>query len=143
MSPHKALPALLLALAVPVAWAQIYKWVDETGRVHYGEKPPPESKATTVKPPPARQSAPAQDRDVKAQEVEFRQRQIQKQESEAAQASEAAQRNALCNDARQRLALAEQTVLVRIEKGERAFLTDAEREAELARRRAAVTQYCR
>lgn len=33
------LPALLLLLALP-AHAEIYKWVDEHGRTHFGEAPP-------------------------------------------------------------------------------------------------------
>jgi len=28
-------------LLAPPAWAQVYKWVDAEGRVHYGERPPP------------------------------------------------------------------------------------------------------
>src|SRR5689334_23079425 len=34
-------------LAAAPAWAQVYKWVDEQGRTHYGEKPPA-SKAAPV-----------------------------------------------------------------------------------------------
>jgi hypothetical protein len=33
-----------LLLAGP-AWAQVYKWVDAEGRVHYGERPPPAREA--------------------------------------------------------------------------------------------------
>lgn len=32
---------LLLALAAPVAQAEVYKWVDEQGRTHYSNAPPP------------------------------------------------------------------------------------------------------
>lgn len=34
--------ALLLALALPVAADKIYKWVDEDGKVHYSDTPPPD-----------------------------------------------------------------------------------------------------
>lgn len=40
--------ALVMALAAP-AGAAIYKWVDEKGVTHYGEKAPEGAKATTVK----------------------------------------------------------------------------------------------
>ena len=39
------LAILALLLAAAPAWAQIYKWVDEKGRVQYGEKPPAGAKA--------------------------------------------------------------------------------------------------
>jgi glutaredoxin len=40
-----ALAALLLATA---AGAQIYRWTDATGKVYYGDKPPPNTKASEV-----------------------------------------------------------------------------------------------
>lgn len=47
------LPALLLLLALP-AHAEIYKWVDERGRTHFGEAPPEKYRksATPVAPSP-------------------------------------------------------------------------------------------
>jgi len=42
------LAALLLLLVVGVTVAAVYKWVDESGRVHYGDSPPPESDAQSV-----------------------------------------------------------------------------------------------
>ena len=74
---------LLLALAIPEVLAQVYKWVDEAGRVHYGEKPPAGAKSSAVKPPPG---APAKGEDVQAREIEFRQRQVERQMDEDKQA---------------------------------------------------------
>jgi hypothetical protein len=139
----RCLAALLLALAIPAAWAQVFKWVDENGRVHYGEKPPPGAKANAVKPPADAPNTPAQPQDLQSQELEFRGRQIKKREDEARQAQEEANRQAYCNNAKERLANAEQAVLYRREKGERVFLSDAEQKAEIENRRAAVTRYCR
>ena len=34
---------LLLLLCLPVYAAQVYKWVDANGKVHYSDKPPPKS----------------------------------------------------------------------------------------------------
>jgi glutaredoxin len=39
--------AILLALPA-VAGAQVYRWTDEAGRVHYGDKPPADRKAKAV-----------------------------------------------------------------------------------------------
>ena len=135
--------ALLMALAVPVASAQVYKWVDENGRVHYGEKPPAGSKPSAVKPPAAPPSGPAKAQDLQSQELDFRRRQLKKGEDEATQARDAANREARCNNAKENLAIAEQAALFRREKGERVFLSDAEQKAEVENMRAAVTRYCR
>ena len=50
---RRILPALLLLLALP-AQAEIYKWVDERGRTHFGEAPPERYRksATAVSPSP-------------------------------------------------------------------------------------------
>src|SRR5260370_36230448 len=45
----RALPHFLIFLAVAApALAQVYKWVDERGVTHYGERPPPGGKASEV-----------------------------------------------------------------------------------------------
>ncbi len=138
----KALLALLPALAMPAATAQIYKWVDETGRVHYGEKPPAGTKPGTVKPPP-QSNAPAKGEDLQSKELEFRQRRVDRQMDEDKQARDAANRKALCANAKERLVFAEQVNLYRREKGEKVFLGEAERQSEIANRRAAVARDCR
>src|SRR5258707_3194670 len=46
---------IFLATAAP-AFAQVYKWVDERGVTHYGERPPQGSKASEV---PNRLASPA------------------------------------------------------------------------------------
>jgi hypothetical protein len=135
--------ALLLTLAVPVASAQVYKWVDEKGRVHYGEKPPAGSKPSAVKPPAPPQDPSAKAQDLQSQELDFRGRQIKKAEDEAKQARDAANRDARCNNAKERLAISERAALYRREKGERVFFSDAEQKAFVENMRAAVTQYCR
>ena len=57
----------LLALGAPSA-AQIYKWTDASGTVHFGDSPPPKGGAaspvevrpeTVHRPPPTREPAPA------------------------------------------------------------------------------------
>jgi hypothetical protein len=53
---------LILAAAAAPASAQVFKWVDERGVTHYGERPPQGAKATEVpdklaSPPPGRAPA--------------------------------------------------------------------------------------
>ena len=43
--------AILVLLCFPlIAHAEIYKWVDENGRVQYGERPPPNVKPVPMRP---------------------------------------------------------------------------------------------
>ena len=44
-------------LFAAAAAAQQYKWVDQNGKVQYGDVPPPGVKATRLKPPPGRARA--------------------------------------------------------------------------------------
>jgi glutaredoxin len=49
MNPRLSLAALLLAaLALPAA-GQVYKWTDRDGRVHFGDRPPPDAKTEEVR----------------------------------------------------------------------------------------------
>ena len=53
---------LILAAAAASAYAQVFKWVDDRGVTHYGERPPQGAKASEVQdklasPPPARAPA--------------------------------------------------------------------------------------
>lgn len=49
---HRSLIAVALLLLAPLATAQVYKWTDAGGTVHYSETPPPQgtkfSKVTTT-----------------------------------------------------------------------------------------------
>lgn len=60
LSRAAGLAVLLSLAALPVA-AQMYKWVDEQGNVHYTqERPPPGIKGESIKPPPPVDSEAAQ-----------------------------------------------------------------------------------
>lgn len=51
---------MLFILAIPfAAAAEVYKWVDENGVVHYSETPPPDRTTETVEVPEAPGTAPA------------------------------------------------------------------------------------
>lgn len=136
---------LFLLLCFPLlAHAQIYKWVDENGRVQYGERPPP-----GVKPAPMRQEAmpgaprpPAKD-ELKQKEMESKRQQIEDEQAREKATADAHVRRRDCALARTRL---EQFELhpkpSREVGGQRQYLTGAEREAELSSRRLAVKRSC-
>ena len=139
---RKALLALLLAAAP--AWGQIYKWVDEKGRVQYGEKPPAGAKAAPLRgeaaPAPGKARAPE---DVSQQEEAFRDRQNGQRLQEENEALSSKVNQVRCENAKGQLENSERARLYRREGGEKVYFSDAERAAELERLRGLVARYCR
>lgn len=152
--------AVMLAFAA-TALAQMYRWVDKDGRVHYTATPPPPGvKARTLRAPSA--AAPAADEAAKdadakdarkgpltpaEQEQEFRKRQLEAQkarEKEALAAKDAEAKQENCVRAREALRTFEsgQRVSRTDAQGERYYLDDNAyaRETEAARR--AVQDWC-
>jgi Domain of unknown function (DUF4124) len=137
---------VLWALVIP-ATAQVYKWVDERGVTHYGERPPQGGKAQEVEqhlPNPGPAPGKADQPNWKEKDLEFRSRRIETEQAEAKRKQrEDAQRQA-CNQARDQLGqmkLARR--LYRLDdKGERVFQSDEERSASIARQEQLVVQRC-
>jgi hypothetical protein len=145
-----------------LASAQMYRWVDKDGRVHYTATPPPAGvKARTlqapVAPPPPVSDDAAKDAGAKdarkgpltpaEQEQEFRKRRLEAQkaaEKEALAAKEAETKRENCTRAREALATFEsgQRISRANAQGERYYLDDNAhaREADAARR--AVQDWC-
>jgi hypothetical protein len=138
---------LLWALAVPAA-AQVYKWVDENGRTHYGERAPQGRKAEDVEPrlanPGAAPGKPAQP-GWKEQDLEFRKRRIQAEQAESKDKQRQDTLLQACNQARDQLAqLKSARRLYRLnEQGERVFQSDEDRNASVARLEQQVSERCR
>jgi hypothetical protein len=138
---------VLWALLIP-ATAQVYKWVDETGVTHYGERPPQGKKAQEVEqhlanpaPAPGTAAQPGW----KEQDLEFRRRRIEAEQAEAKNKQREASQGQACNQARDQLAqMKAARRLYRLdEKGERVFQSDDERNASIARLEQAVSERCR
>ena len=147
--------ALAVSLASP-ALGQQYKWIDKGGHVQYGDVPPPGVKATRLR-GPAGPAPAAPKADAKAapkgplspaeQEAEFRKRQAEAQkenEKEAQDAAKAREKQENCQTARAQLAALESGARIsRTDaKGERYYLDDSQREAEAARARKQVGDWC-
>jgi len=59
---RRLLPLLIIAvlsLVSSYAFGAVYKWTDAEGNVHYGEQPPPQADAESVRPPPPPANAPS------------------------------------------------------------------------------------
>ena len=159
------LVSLVLALAAssfaPPSLAQQYKWVDKDGRTQYGDTPPAGVKATPLRRPSGPASAPAPEgkaaaKDAKAakgpltpaeQEAEFRKRQTEAQKSrekddKASQEQEAKRAN--CSSAQEQLRMLEsgQRISRTDAKGERYYVDDDQRAADLGRARKSVSDWC-
>ena len=133
----------MLLIAAP-AWGQIYKWVDEKGRVQYGEKPPAGAKAAPLKGEAAPAAgAPRAPADISRQEEAFRERQLRQRMQEDREANEARLNQGRCEDARAQLENTERFQLYRREGGEKVYYTEAERAREIERLRGLVARYCR
>jgi hypothetical protein len=125
------------ACAALPAMAAMYKWVDENGRVVYGDTPPPGAKAEkiTVTTPPADPNAV---RDMAAKDAELKKAQQQRDDDAAKQEKSRADQNLLrrqCQQAAGRLKAMRddsQNVYVYDEKGEKVMLDAAARQAQIA-----------
>jgi hypothetical protein len=149
--------ALLFVLCIGFAasaTAQQYKWVDQDGKVRYGDTPPPGVSATRLKPPPSGPSAPAPSPEAKkdgkplSPEAAFRKRQEdaekeREKQTKADQDVQAKREN--CARAQDALRTLEtgQRVARTDSKGERYFLDDAQTAQELARARQSVQEWCK
>jgi hypothetical protein len=127
----------------------VYKWLDEQGRIHYGDSPPLDQPAETVRTPPP----PSDEEVLRAQSRldgiverdEAARAEAQQREQEAAAgARDEAQRQARCLTARRDLHVLElERPVYRVdEKGNRVFLEDDQRAKELSRARQQVKDHC-
>jgi hypothetical protein len=145
--------ALILAAALAVsaqASAQtMYKWVDEKGVTHFSGDPPPEGTKgqkfePKVTPPSSSVAPPVESPDKwKGQEAEFRKRQVERSQQEAADARAAAQRRKRCDEARRKVEWYESGRIYRDNPdGSRTWMSDSSRESVLQQQREAIRENC-
>jgi len=139
---------LACVLAAASAQAQVYKWIDENGKVQYGDRPPDKTKAAPVGIMPGPADAPAaKPDDWKQKDLEFQRRKIERERQEQGPRAQQAQANraAECSDARSRLGVLEEQVPVyqRNDKGERIFIEDKDRARMMDELRGSIAQNCK
>ena len=147
--------ALLVLLAPHAAHAQLMKCVGSDGRVEYASECPPGTKGMetgikNTREGPSGGGAPAgQGKSLAEREAEFRKRRTEGAESSKkaeAKAAEEAQKRAACEQAQVYLrSLQDGQRISRIDpkSGERVFLEDPDRPAEVARAQSAVNSNCK
>jgi hypothetical protein len=154
---------LLLAL-IAGAWiggapavAQTYKWKDADGKIHYSDQPPPPNvKDMTVAPrkqsapatPTAKGAPPAKAKTYVEQEAEFKKRQVEQAERDAAEkklADEAAEKKRNCDQVRGQLKSLQAggRVTQTNANGERVYMSDAQIGQEVERLKKAEASLCK
>lgn len=137
-------------LAAFAAQAQIYQWRDQNNRTVISDRPPlnqarQQRTLDAEAPPPAAEKA---GKTLADRELEFRQRQKDSRETAEKAAQEAhagAKKAENCQAARaaQQILESGERVALRDSQGERYFLDDRQREAELVKVRESVQANCR
>ncbi len=150
MTKHSLLCAILLPalIATGQAAAEMYKWVDENGQVHYSQLPPPGAKAETVKPPPKVDTEQAVD-ELKAREKGFDERrkaEAKQAETTVKKEEEAAAKQKNCEIAKRNLEgmeAAPQKSFKTDANGNRVRLTEEERQKEIAEMQKIIARDCK
>ena len=152
-SPVQLFTAVAILLATATVAAQVYKWVDKDGKIQYSDTPPPasatkaEAKKVDTSPVAAATTAPP------AKALQDRAKDYDKRQADAAEKAKKAeldQKNAAinasnCSDARNGLRELEtgRPVTRATETGAREYLDDEARQAEMAKARKSVADFCK
>ena len=144
---------LLVTLLAGGAQAEIYKWVDANGNVHYSDSPPPGDSAQQVQlaPQPSEESL-QQGREENARRLRYQQRESaarketkETQQKEQQQSEkQAAKLQSQCKEARQQLKILnmQRPVYRKNEAGEREYVNAETRADEQAQLMAAIAEHC-
>ncbi|MCW8889505.1 MAG: DUF4124 domain-containing protein [Sedimenticola sp.] len=135
-----------------MAQAAVYRWVDEQGRVQYGDRPPLDQQSEELKIKSSSRSEPAAGQPTQGQRQELRQKLLDSYQEERAEKREArkkreeqAEQNKMrCAKAKNRLRDYENSsALYELQPdGSRTYLSKAEFEATLKEAREAVKRLC-
>lgn len=148
LAARRALMLVAVALAMATPAHAIYKWVDEKGVTHFSDDPPPSGKAQKIEPKVTPPSSDAKPTDWKQRELDLRKKRIEQDQKDEYQKANsqnaAAERQNRCVYAQRELHVLEKQIPVYTvnEKGDKVYLEDKDRPAQIARYKQAVAQYC-
>lgn len=147
---NRRLLAVTLALAAHGAVAEgVYRWTDAQGRVHFGDRPPGDDASLAIAPPaPSAGAAPTDaERAAKRQRLldMYRDERLERAEREAKEKAEDEDRRRRCALAVDRLERYEASPRIYDPQpnGERRYLSDGERDAEIRTARNEAARWCR
>lgn len=141
-----ALAVLLSVMGLPVADAQVYRWVDEDGKVHYSDTPPNEdAERLPIETRPTDVEAVLEARIERRHRLgELEKDRAHEAETEEELAAYTAKRTASCRQARERVASIESARRLSgvDEDGNRIQYDDEQRARALAEARRQVADWC-
>lgn len=145
-----------LLVAATSTFAGITRWVDENGKVHYSDQPPPATAKTqkqldiktTPSAPQVISDNKGGEKSLAEKELEFRKRRVEAEEKAAKQAkdqAEAKKKQENCAQARRQLQALQdgQRISQYNEKGERAFMEDSARPKAIQEAQQTVDSWCK
>ena len=156
-SPLRLIIALAILLATATVAAQVYKWVDKDGKVQYSDTPPPPSatkaEAKKVDAVPSAPATTAASAPAAGKALQDRNKDYDKRRADAAEKSkkdDEAQKTAAAEDENCRRAsaavrdLESGRPITKVgDSGEILFVTDEQRQAEIAKARDLAASYCK
>ena len=152
-SPVQLFIAVAILLATATVAAQVYKWVDKDGKVQYSDTPPPASATKTEAKKIDTSPAAASTNAVPEKSLQDRAKDYDKRKAEVAEKakkSDTEKQNAdlnvaNCNNARSALRdLESGRPLIRTaESGDREFVSDEARQADIAKARKSIADFCK
>jgi hypothetical protein len=135
----------LLALA-PHAHAELYKWIDAQGKVHYTDQPPTVS-AQTIKNSATGQAGTTTQatQSLNAQEQAYQKRRKEAEDARAKEAEQSRIARENCDKARKNLDALNNSsrVYTTNAAGQRTYMDDAARASALANSQKAVSEFCK
>ena len=137
-------PFLLCILLLPcIASAEIYRWTDANGQVHFGEAPRAGAVQVEVKAPALQQDAAAAERQQRSERFFQARREEQQQNSEKAQQQQAKTAQE-CQQLREQYAeLAHGGTFYKVDaQGERQYYDEAQLDSARSRLKASLAQRC-
>lgn len=134
---------ILLVLASTPTLAEIYRWTDAEGRVHFGQRPPAQAERIEVRPQVVERDQQTREREARSERFfqARRDEQAQQQQRSAEQDAERQQRCAALKARMARLASGG-TFFSADESGSRRYYSDAEVDAARRELRTQVDQHC-
>jgi hypothetical protein len=140
--------SIILATWLLPATAKTYRWVDENGVTQYSQSPPPEGKATIIKPPPKPSTPPdATMKKLKAQLDAINKEKKGNADAKAkadGEAKNAEIKKQNCENAKKNLATLEQSPRIRMkmDDGSYKMLADEERTAQIEKAKENIKKNC-
>ncbi len=134
---------LIAALLPTLATAEIYRWTDEQGRVHFGQRPVAGAEPVQVKPQVVERDTHTQEREARTQRF-YDARREEQQQAAATAAAQREERAGECRELRRRLEQMPEGYRYYREGagGERIYYSDDETDAARRQLRERIAQRC-